>query len=134
MLALQPDKTAQRVINQQHQWFAPLPPPLRRTLTQDNGTEFALHYKLQQLDMQTYFCNPRSPWQKGGVENMNGRLRRYLPLKANVEALRNEDIAQLAAQMNHTPRKCLDYQTPAEVFSNQLLHFKCESTFPPARG
>jgi transposase, IS30 family len=57
-----------------------LPPRLRRSMTFDNGTEFALHYQLRRrLKMRTYFCDPRSPWQKGGVENSIGRLRRYLP-------------------------------------------------------
>ena len=133
LLALQPDKTAQRVIDNEILWFTPLPRQARQTLTHDNGTEFALHYRLQDIDLQTYFCNPHSPWQKGGVENMNGRLRRYLPLRTDMTALHHEHITRLQHKMNHTPRKCLDYKTPAEVFYKKLLHFKCESTFPPAR-
>jgi IS30 family transposase len=134
MLALQADKKSQRVIDTQLQWFKILPKHLRKTLTQDNGTEFALHYKLtQEIDMQTYFCDPHSPWQKGGIENMNGRLRRYLPLNTDVTALCEQDINALANRLNNTPRKCLGYKTPAELFSQQLLHFKCESTFPLSR-
>lgn len=135
MLALQADKKAKNTVNNQLKWFAALPKPLRRTLTQDNGTEFALHYKLtQEIEMQTYFCDPHSPWQKGGIENMNARLRRYLPLNTDVEALSSQDISTLAYKINNTPRKCLGFKTPAEIFSKQMLHFKCESTSPPARG
>lgn len=130
----QKDKLAQHVVDNQKAWFAKLPAPLRLTLTQDNGTEFALHYQItQELNMQTYFCNPHSPWQKGGIENMNGRLRRYLPRKTTPEQLSEQNIKLIALKMNTTPRKCLGYKTPIEVFSEHLLHFKCESTFPPVR-
>jgi len=113
--------------------LAPLPPRLRHTITFDNGTEFAHHYKLHKtLDMKTFFCDPHSPWQKGGVENAIGRLRRDLPRKTNLDTLSPDDLLQITRRYNHIPRKCLEYQTPAEVFSN-LLHFKCESTCPPAR-
>jgi IS30 family transposase len=134
MLTLQPDKKSQRVIDNQLQYFMILPKQARRSLTQDNGTEFSLHHKLQQIGMQTYFCNPHSPWQKGGIENMNGHLRRYLPLRTDISTLSNEQVALLAHRINHIPRKCLDYKTPAEVFYNHLLHFKCESTSPPCAG
>ena len=59
-----------------------LPKPLRKTLTVDNGTEFAKHTK---NGLPTYFCDTHSPWQKGGVENANGRLRRWLPRKTNLD-------------------------------------------------
>jgi len=98
------------------------------------GTEFALHHRLRQpLGIQTYFCDPYAPWQKGGVENAIGRLRRRLPRKTDLATLPPKRLQQLAILYNHTPRKCLDYQTPAEVFS-KVLHFKCESTSPLARG
>ncbi len=109
----------------------PLPAHLRRTLTFDNGTEFAHHYVLHKpLNMKTFFCDPHAPWQKGGVENAIGRLRRDLPRKTDLDTLSPNDLLQIARRYNHIPRKCLDYQTPAEVFSN-LLHFKCESTPSP---
>ena len=115
--------------------LTPLPSALRRTITFDNGTEFAYHYTLRQpLAIQTYFCDPYSPWQKGGVENAIGRLRRRLPRKTDLALLSASQIRQVVAQYNHIPRKCLGYLTPAEAFSQQLLHFKCESTPPPSRG
>jgi IS30 family transposase len=68
--------------------FSALPAALRRSITFDNGTEFALHHELtDQLDMQTFFCDPHSPWQKGGVENAIGRIRRPLPRKSGLAAI-----------------------------------------------
>jgi IS30 family transposase len=112
----------------------PMPPSLRRTITFDNGTEFARHYRLsRQLGIQTYFCDTQSPWQKGGVENAIGRLRRSLPRKTNLDALSDKTIDTLVAQYNNTPRKCLGFLTPAETFL-QPLHFKCESTPETSSG
>jgi IS30 family transposase len=105
-----------------------MPPNLRRSITFDNGTEFAQHYRLRnQLGIQTYFCDPRSPWQKGGVENSIGRLRRDLPRKTNLDQTSDDTIDRLVSRYNNTPRKCLGFQTPAEAFLKPL-HFKCEST------
>ena len=108
----------------------PLPPNLRRSLTFDNGTEFAEHHRLA---TPTFFCDPRSPWQKGGVENAIGRFRRWLPRRTDLDQLEPADIFSAAQAYNHTPRKRLDYLSPAEVFS-RVLHFEWESTSPPARG
>ena len=114
--------------------LAPMPQKLRITITFDNGTEFAQHHRLHdQLGVETFFCDTHSPWQKGGVENAIGRLRRYLPRATNLDQITSADLASIAHNYNHTPRKCLDFQTPAEALSNQLLHFKCESTFPRSR-
>ena len=105
-----------------------MPANLRRSITFDNGTEFAQHYRLKrQLGIDTYFCEPRSPWQKGGVENAIGRLRRTMPRKTNLDQISDETIDTLISRYNNTPRKCLGFQTPAEAFLNPL-HFKCEST------
>jgi transposase, IS30 family len=114
----------------------PLPPDLRRSLTFDNGTEFAEHYRLnpQPLGLPTFFCDPHSPWQKGGVENAIGRFRRVLPRRTNLDLLKPSLIARAAAASNHIPRQCLDFRTPAEVFSQQVLHFERESTSPLSRG
>ena len=130
-LVAQTDKKAKTVIDNKKEILSSLPTNLRRTITMDNGTEFASHYELtQDLNMQTYFCDPHSPWQKGGIENINGRLRRYLPRKTNISSITDQDLQLLALQLNSTPRKCLDYKTPIEVLSPYLLHFKCELTFP----
>lgn len=129
-----PSKAADSVARRIAAALASLPADLRRTITFDNGTEFASHYVLRQpLGIQTYFCDPYSPWQKGGVENAIGRIRRRLPRKTDLAVLSSHEIRQIAAHYNHIPRKCLGYLTPAEAFS-KLLHFKRESTPPPSRG
>lgn len=129
----QPSKEAAPVATTLATLLAPLPKKLRRTIAFDNGTEFALHHTLRHtLGIQTFFCDPHAPWQKGGIENAIGRLRRRLPRKTDLATLSTAQLRQLASLYNHTPRKCLDFQTPAEVFL-QLLHFKCESTFPLSR-
>ena len=113
-----PDRKAKRTARRLATLLKPIPPSLRQTLTIDNGTEFALHYRLtEQLAMQTYFCDPHSPWQKGGVENAIGRLRRRLPRKTNLADLSSRQIASIVNAYNNTPRKCLDFKTPAEAFS-----------------
>ena len=133
-LQRQPTKEAASVARNIEAALAELPKKLRQSITFDNGTEFAYHYELRKsLGIKTYFCDPYAPWQKGGVENAIGRLRRHLPLKTDLSKVSARQLQQLAALYNHTPRKCLGWQTPAEVFA-KLLHFKCESTSPPSRG
>ena len=107
-----------------------MPLPLRRSLTFDNGTEFAEHRK---IGLRTFFRDPHSPWQKGGVENAIGRFRRYLPRSTNLDTLRPDHILKATQAFNHTPRQCLDFHTPAEIFS-KVLHFEWESTSPLSRG
>ena len=129
----QSNKTAATTLESLENFFALVPPGLRRTITFDNGNEFALHHKLTPgRGLKTFFCDPHSPWQKGGVENAIGRMRRMLPTKTNLNELKTSDFLARAAIYNHTPRKCLDFKTPAEVFSKLLLHFKCDSI--PYRG
>lgn len=128
-----PTKAAEPIAQAMADILASLPTPWRQTVTFDNGTEFAYHYQLHDLDIQTFFCDVYSPWQKGGVENAIGRMRRSLPRKTDLATLPEDRFIRLIQNYNNTPRKCLDYQTPAEVFWNNLLHFKCESTFPLAR-
>ena len=128
----QPNKAAAPVARQLLRQFLALPSALGQSLTFDNGTEFAQHYRLQQqLGMTTYFCDPHAPWQKGGIENAIGRMRRRLPRKTDLAQVSPTQLNHLVAAYNHTPRKCLGFQTPAEVFCNYLkpLHFKRECTY-----
>jgi IS30 family transposase len=104
--------------------LGPLPKGLKQSLTFDNGTEFAEHYR---IGLDTFFCDPHAPWQKGGVENAIGRIRRFLPRKTDLASIPADAIHRVASAYNHTPRQCLDFQTPAEVFS-RVLHFEWEST------
>jgi IS30 family transposase len=106
-----------------------LPEPFRQSVTFDNGTEFARHYELNESGTRTFFCDPHAPWQKGGIENAIGRMRRFLPRKTNLATLDEVQLRTFIAAYNNTPRKCLDWKTPAETFSRQLmLHFEREST------
>jgi IS30 family transposase len=128
-----PNKKAGPVAAAIEDILAALPTRLRQTITFDNGTEFARHDTLRQnLGIQTFFCDPHAPWQKGGVENAIGRLRRVLPRKTDLTTLKPAQIQNLARLYNNTPRKCLDFQTPAEVFL-KALHFECDSIFPLSR-
>ena len=94
-----------------------IPKDLRRTVSFDNGNEFAEHYHLHaSLGVQTFFCDVRSPWQKGGVENAIGRLRRMLPRKTSLKTVSNRQLRAYADRLNNIPRKCLGFKTPAEAF------------------
>jgi transposase, IS30 family len=127
-----PNKAANRVAKHLVRLFEDMPPSLRRTITFDNGTEFARHRVLHRLAIKTFFCDPYAPWQKGGIENAIGRMRRFMPRKTDLATLPNSRFNKLVSAYNNTPRKCLDFRTPAEAFS-ELLHFECESTFPLSR-
>ena len=122
------NRTAPLIASTIQDIMAALPPALRKTITFDNGTEFAHHWKLRSMQIETFFCNTHSPWQKASIENAIGRLRRFLPRKTNLASIAEDEFNAVIALYNNTPRKCLDYRTPAEVFCQQLLHFKCEST------
>lgn len=133
LLARQPSRAAEPTEQQLRAWLKSLPKKLRRTITFDNGTEFAQHYRLtDQIGIRTFFCDPHSPWQKGGIENAIGRMRRPLPRKTDLATVNDKTLDACVAAYNNTPRKCLGFKSPAEVFLN-LLHFKCESTFPLSR-
>jgi IS30 family transposase len=121
------NKVADGVARHLLRLFGSLPQPLRQTVTFDNGTEFARHHRLHSLAIDTFFCDPYAPWQKGGIENAIGRMRRFMPRKTDLATLSTRRFRQFMAIYNNTPRKCLDYRTPAEAFA-QALHFECEST------
>lgn len=129
-----PTKRAAEVVQEIARMLAPFPPDLRRTLTFDNGTEFAAHAELHRMSINTFFCDPYAPWQKGGIENAIGRLRRTMPRKIDLETLTPRDLTTRIAHYNNIPRKCIDFRSPAEVIYDALLHFKCESTSPPSPG
>ena len=98
-----------------------LPPSLRRTITLDRGTEFAGYARLlKSLGMTAYFCQPSAPWQKGSVENSNGRVRRFLPSDTDIAQVPRAELEQLMDRLNRTPRKCLAYRTPGEVLVEQI--------------
>ena len=101
--------------------FKRLDPILRQSITFDNDTCFARHTVLRDaLSMTTWFCDAYASWQKGGIENANGRLRRWLPRKTNLDEVSDEDIQEIVMTYNLTPRKCLGYITPIQALFQNL--------------
>ena len=97
--------------------FRKIPAVLRRTLTLDNGKEFARFSDIEkETGLDIYFADPYSAWQRGTNENTNGLLRRYFPKGMDFRTVTQETLAEIVKKLNHRPRKCLGYQTPHEVF------------------
>ncbi|BCH20785.1 hypothetical protein MesoLjLb_05700 [Mesorhizobium sp. L-8-3] len=102
--------------------LGPLRHAARRSLTFDRGTEFTDWPYLQAgLGVETWFCDPQSPWQKGTVENTNRRARRWLSIDTGPFSIDDRDLHQVCAHLYSTPRKCLGFRTPAEVFRQKLV-------------
>jgi IS30 family transposase len=93
-----------------------LPLHLRKTLTWDREMEMAEHQEFSiATDMSVYFCDPKSPWQRGTNENTNRLLRQYFPKKTPLGHFSQEDLDTVARELNRRPRKTLGYRTPNEV-------------------
>lgn len=97
-----------------------LPPELRRTMTLDNGSEFAEYELLEStLDMEVFFTDPHAPWQRGTDENTNGLTRQFFPKGTNFNRVSRHKVARAENLLNDRPRKRHNYQTPSEVFTQQ---------------
>jgi IS30 family transposase len=98
-----------------------LPAQLRRSLTWDRGLELADHKRFTiDTGVQVYFCDPKSPWQRGSNENTNGLLRQYFPKGTSVAGFRQEQLDAVAAQLNGRPRQTLAWMTPSEKLDEVL--------------
>lgn len=110
-------KTSRTVMNTIKDKFIQHPGLPCKTITFDQGLEFADHPLIENvLQCKIYYCQIHSPWQKGSNENMNGRLRRYLPKRFPINSVSQQELDQLAYKMNTLPRKCLGFRTPFELF------------------
>ena len=114
-------KTAAETISVTLAVFARIEPALRKFITFDNDTAFAQHALLRTMRaMTTWFCDAYASWQKGGVENANGRLRRWLPRQIDIDHVSDEEIQDIVITANLTPRKCLGFKTPFQAILKEL--------------
>jgi len=113
--------TAEETVRVQLQLFEEQPSIARKSTTLDNGKENAQHNKLRQrLNMETYFADPYSSWQRGTNENTNGLLRRYLPKHTSFVTLTQTELDDITEEINNRPRKILDFYTSNEIYLKQL--------------
>ena len=118
MLAKVDGKDTQTVINALIKQARKLPRELYQSLTWDRGSEMADHKRFTlETNIQVYFCDPRSPWQRGSNENTNRLLRQYFPKGLDLSVHSQAKLNAVARQLNERPRKTLNYETPAERFN-----------------
>jgi IS30 family transposase len=121
MLVKVEDKNSVRVADALAQQMQRLPAELRRSLTWDRGIEMAAHQRFSLAsEMQVYFCDPYSPWQRGSNENTNGLLRQFFPKRTDLSVHSQAELDRAAALMNTRPRKTLGWLKPYEVLGNTV--------------
>ena len=98
-----------------------LPAHLAKSLTWDQGHEMAEHRRFTAATgIQVYFCDPKSPWQRGSNENTNGLLRQYLPRRLDFRTLTQTDLDAIAQELNERPRQTLGFKTPSQALAEVL--------------
>lgn len=118
MLAKVPNRETQTVVNALIKQARKLPDELYKSLTWDRGAELADHQRFtMETKIAVYFCDPQSPWQRGSNENTNRLLRQYFPHGTDLTSYSQAHLNSVARELNERPRKTLDFQTPAERFS-----------------
>ena len=118
MLAKVANKETQTVVSALIKQAKKLPTELYKSLTWDRGKELADHRRFSlATDIDVYFCDPQSPWQRGSNENTNGLLRQYFPKGTDLSVYSQAHLNKVARQLNERPRKTLEFETPAERFN-----------------
>ena len=118
MLVKVKDKSTATVIKGLKRQAKKLPKELYKSLTWDRGHELAEHKRFTvKTNVDVYFCDPQSPWQRGSNENTNGLLRQYFPKGTDLSVHSQAKLDAVARELNERPRKTLEYETPAERFS-----------------
>ena len=118
MLVKVPNKDTETVISALIRQAHKLPSELYKSLTWDRGKEMSDHQRFTlATDIQVYFCDPQSPWQRGSNENTNGLLRQYFPKGTDLSVHSQAKLNAIARQLNERPRKTLGFETPAERFN-----------------
>lgn len=115
------NKRAVTLSEQSSRIFCAIPKKMRKTLTVDNGSEFAQFKNIEEkTGLDIYFAKPYAAWQRGVNENTNGLLRQYFPKGSNFKKVSEENVQDAVKRLNSRPRKCLNYQTPHEVFWREV--------------
>jgi len=118
MLVRVPSKDTKTVVNALIKQAHKLPRELYKSLTWDRGSEMANHKRFSlATDINVYFCDPQSPWQRGSNENTNGLLRQYFPKGMDLSNVHQNRLNAVARQLNERPRETLNFETPAERFN-----------------
>ena len=118
MLAKVKNKDTESVVSALIKQSKKLPDELYKSLTWDRGKELAGHKRFTlETDINVYFCDPRSPWQRGSNENTNGLLRQYFPKGTDLSVHSQTKLNAVARQLNERPRKTLEFETPAQRFN-----------------
>ena len=135
MLVKVADKGTQTVVSALIKQARKLPAELYKSLTWDRGKELSDHRRFSlATDIDVYFCDPRSPWQRGSNENTNGLLRQYFPKGTDLSVYSQAHLNKVARQLNERPRKTLEFETPAERFNACVASLPIRFTPTPTRA
>ena len=116
-----PDKRTDAVVDALIKAVRKLPTALRKSLTWDRGSELSDHNKFTvATDVQVYFCDPSSPWQRGSNENTNGLLRQYYPKGKDLSTVSQAQLDTVARKLNTRPRETLNWKTPAYILESSV--------------
>ena len=114
------DRSKESMLKAMKKLINPLPKSALKSFTSDRGKEFACYNEIEDMGIAFYFAEPYSAWQRGSNENTNGLLREYYPKKTDLTKISVENLIKNLMELNNRPRKCLNYQTPFEMFIHEL--------------